>query len=125
MYTKKPKEMGSLLMMCGVVYCACLNLRYVNRFLRKDRFKYEDMRTALMLFEKGDFISTFDLKSGYHHVDINEQSQEFLGFAWQQAFYVFTVLPFGLSSACYVFTKLLRPLVKLYGGARALGALYL
>ena len=27
-------------------------------------------------------------------------------------FYVFWVLPFGLASACYVFTKLLRPLVK-------------
>ena len=25
---------------------------------------------------------------------------------------MFTVLPFGLSSACYIFTKLLRPLVR-------------
>ena len=25
MYTKKPKEMGSLLMMCGVVYCLKLS----------------------------------------------------------------------------------------------------
>ena len=27
-------------------------------------------------------------------------------------FYIFRVLPFGLASACYIFTKLLRPLVK-------------
>lgn len=93
-----------------------INLRYVNQFLQKEKFKYEDMRTALMLFEKGDFISVFDLKSGYHHVDINEQSQEYLGFEWHQLFYVFTVLPFGLSTACYVFTKLMRPLVRLWRG---------
>ena len=31
--------------------------------------------------------------------------------------YVFTVLPFVLSTACYVFTKLMRPLVRLWGGA--------
>ena len=32
----------------------------------------------------------------------------------ETAFYVFTVLPFGLASTPYVFTKLLRPLVKLW-----------
>ena len=91
-----------------------INLRYVNLFLWKEKFKYEDMRTALMLLESGDFLSTFDLKSGYHHVDIHKQSQPFLGFAWNQAYYVFTVLPFGLSTACYVFTKLMRPLIRLW-----------
>ena len=45
-----------------------INLRYVNLFLWKEKLKYEDMRTALMLLESGDFLSTFDLKSGYHHV---------------------------------------------------------
>ena len=28
MYTKKPKEMGSLLMMCGVVYCLKTDSQY-------------------------------------------------------------------------------------------------
>ena len=93
-----------------------INLRYVNLFLRKEKFKYEDMKTALLLLEKDDLICTFDLKSGYHHVDIHIESQQFLGFEWCQKFYVFTVLPFGLSTACYVFTKLLRPLVKLWRG---------
>ena len=61
---------------------------------------------------------SFDLKSGYHHVDIHPESQTFLGFAWKgtkdQSFiyYVFTVLPFGLSSAPYIFTKCLKPLEK-------------
>ncbi len=34
-------------------------------------------------------------------------------------YYVFTVPPFGLSTACYIFTKLLRPLVR-YWRARGL-----
>ena len=91
-----------------------INLRYINYFLWKEKFKYEDMRTVLLLLEKEDFLCTFDLKSGYHHVDIHTQSQLFLGFTWEQSYYVFTVLPFGLSLACYVFTKLMRPLVKLW-----------
>ena len=66
----------------------------------------------MLLFEKGDFLFSFDLKSGYHHVDIATIHQKYLGFSWQRAYYVFTVLPFGLSTACYMFTKLLRPLVS-------------
>ena len=93
-----------------------INLRYVNAFLRIEKFKYEDTRTALMLLEKDDFICTFDLKSGYHHVDIHAESQQFLGFEWNHKYYVFTVLPFGLSTACYVFTKLMRPLIRLWRG---------
>ena len=49
---------------------------------------------------------TLDLRSGYHR------------FAWEFpgevsiAYFVFTFLPFGLSSAPYIFTKCLKPLEK-------------
>ena len=41
---------------------------------------------------------------------------KYLGFAWiypdgQRRYFAFKVLPFGLSSACYLFTKMFRPLV--------------
>ena len=103
-----------------------LNLRYLNKFLWVDKFKYEDMCTAMLMFQKNDYLFSFDLKSGYHHVDIYEPHWQFLGFKWEiqgvPQFYLFTVLPFGLATACYVFTKLLRPLVKYWRrqGLRAL-----
>ena len=59
---------------------------------------------------------TWDLKSGYYHVDICLDHQHYLGFAWPFSgivrYFTFAVLPFGLSSACFCFTKLMRPLVK-------------
>lgn len=60
---------------------------------------------------------TFDLKSGYHHVEIFPEHRKYLSFAWtfssgRTRFFQFSVLPFGLSSAPYLFTKLLKPLVK-------------
>ena len=58
----------------------------------------------------------FDLKSGYFHLDVHEDFHQYLGFSWNfkniTKYYVFTVLPFGLSIAGSVFTKVLRPLVK-------------
>ena len=69
-------------------------------------------------FAKDAYMFSFDLKSGYHHIDIAQEHQTFLGFSWRApdsingVFYVFTVLPFGLTSAPYVFTKVLKPLEK-------------
>ena len=91
-----------------------INLKYLNLYLWKNKFKYEDVRVALSYCEKGDFLLTFDLKSGYHHVDIHESSQTYLGFEWRGSHYKFTVLPFGLATACYVFTKLLWPIVRFF-----------
>ena len=92
-----------------------LDLRYVNQFILLKKFKYEGLNIVPQLFCKGDSFITFDLKSGYHHVDIHKDCWPFLGFSWGKVtgrkWYVFKVLPFGLASACYVFTKLLRPLV--------------
>jgi len=61
------------------------------------------------------FLFTFDIKSGYHHVEIFPPHQKYLSFAWNLeghiSFFSFTVLPFGLTSGPYIFTKLLRPLI--------------
>ena len=57
---------------------------------------------------------TFDLKSGYHHINIAPEHRRFLCFSWGGRFYSFNVLPFGLSSAPYVFTKVVRVLVKFW-----------
>ena len=43
----------------------------------------------------------------------------YLAFNWEGMNYVFTVLPFGLSTSCYIFTKIVRPLAR-YWRARGL-----
>jgi len=95
-----------------------LDLRYVNKFLRKMHVKYEDWKTAMSVFARGADMFSFDLKSGHHHVEIFDAHQTYLGFSWKHSnsnqvkVYVFTVLPCGLSSAPHVFTKILKPLEK-------------
>ena len=55
---------------CGKVKRLILDLRLVNQHLYKFKFKYEDYKKALEYFEAGGFAINFDLKSGYHHLDI-------------------------------------------------------
>jgi hypothetical protein len=98
-----------------------LDLRYVNKHIYKQKIKFEDWRTAINYFGPGTFFTKFDLKSGYHHLDIFSEHQSYLGFSWTNPdgstrYYRFTVLPFGHSSAPYIFTKLLRPLIRHWRG---------
>ena len=97
-----------------------LDLRHVNqyRYLFKSKFRCEDMSIAREVLDTGDFMFSFALKSGYHHVEIFRGHRQYLSFSWTfssshtRLLHFFSVLPFGISSAPYLFTKILKPLVK-------------
>ena len=90
-----------------------LDLRHINLHVYKQKFKCEGLHAI-----KSAFVFNFDFKSGYHHVDIFPtfpDHRKYLAFSWDfvgghTRYFQFTVLPFGLSSAPYIFTKLLKPL---------------
>ena len=58
-----------------------LDLRFVNKHIWKQKVKFEDLKVALNYFDKGHFMFSFDIKSGYHHVLIFPPNQTFLGFS--------------------------------------------
>ena len=70
------------------------------------------------MFEKGDFLFTYDLRSAYHHIQVFDAHKSYLGFSWlfenenKMRFFVFNVLPFGISTAGYIFTKVVRCIIK-------------
>lgn len=84
--------------------------RYLNQYVVTPSFKYETLSGLGSVLQPGDYLFTVDLKSGYHHLDINERFWKFLGFEWEGKYYTFTQLPFGLAPACWAFTKLTREL---------------
>ena len=60
-----------------------IDLRHVNKYLVKFRFKYEDLLSLSQVHEEGHWFFTWDLKScSHHHVDICPNHQMFLGFSW-------------------------------------------
>ena len=93
-----------------------LDLRFVNNHLIKEHITFDDWRVFEQFVTPSGYLFKFDIRKGYHHVDIFPDHQLFLGFSWDiggiDLYFVFTVLPFGLSTAPAVFTKVLRPLVS-------------
>ena len=97
-----------------------LDLRYVNQYLVKQSHKLDDWKVMFQYVRRGSFLYTFDLSQAFHGVDICDHHQTFLGFAFvvdgRKRYFLFTVLPFGLSLSPFVYTKLFRPLVKYWRG---------
>lgn len=89
-----------------------LNLKCLNKFVRKCHFKMEDYRTASKLITKDCYMTSIDMKDAYFLVPIHSDHKKFLRFKYNDILYEFNCLPFGLSTAPYVFTKLLKPVMQ-------------
>ena len=69
------------------------------------------IRTVKGLLMPGDWLVKLDLKDVYLSVPIHVSHQKFLRFRWERKEWQFQVLPFGLSSAPYIFTTVMNPVV--------------
>ena len=83
----------------------------LNKFIRVTKFKMCTPQKIIQTLHKGDWLASLDLKDAYFHVPIRNQHRPYLRFAFQDRIFQFNVLPFGISTAPRVFTKVLAPLV--------------
>ena len=90
----------------------CLDLRALNASVPYEKFKMEGIRQMRQLVREGDFLTSIDLTDGYLHVPVAKQSRRWLQFRFLGRYYRFKCLPFGLSSAPRIFTKMLRPVIQ-------------
>ena len=71
----------------------------------------EGLHTTRSLLRRGDFMMKLDLKDAYYAVPIHPESRKYLRFYHEGRTYEFCCLPFGLSLAPRVFTRILRPII--------------
>ena len=97
-----------------------LDCRHLNQFLVLYKFKLEDINTAVEMFDEGSYLCCFDLKGTYHHISIRPDTRKNLEFAITEwgitRYYVFCVPAFGIATAGFIFSKLLRVFVKYLRG---------
>lgn len=102
-----------------------INLKNLNKHIDTHHFKLEDLRTAVKLVNNSSYMATLDLKDAYFLVNIHPESRKFLRFLWSGNLYEFNVLPFGLNTAPYIFTKLIKPIAKLLRSCGHISTIYL
>ena len=88
-----------------------INLRALNKYIQVDHFKMEGFHMVKELVRPQDWVMKVDLKDAYFLVPIHPDHHKYLQFQWEAQIYQFCCLPFGLSCAPTVFTKLMKPVV--------------
>ena len=89
-----------------------IDLSPLNSLLQKVSFKMEDLRKVARSLSPGLWAVKLDLKDAYLHLHLARQVVKYFGFALGKRIFAFLVLPFGLSPAPWLFTRVLKPVKK-------------
>ncbi|KAI9551258.1 reverse transcriptase [Daphnia sinensis] len=92
------------------------NLKHLNQFLVYRKFKMEGIANLKELILGGEWFTKIDLKDAYFSIPVNAHHQPFLQILFEGQIFQFTCLPFGLASAPWAFTKVLKPVVSFLRG---------
>ena len=90
-----------------------VNLKVLNSYVKQVSFKMEGIHLLKDLLCPGDWMTKVDLKDASFAIPLNCQDRKLLRFQWQGKLYQFNCLPFGLSSAPWIFTKATKPVVTI------------
>ena len=97
-------------------YRPCIDLsRHVNRYIKKQTVKLDDLSVAQELIDKSDFMAAFDLENQFFQVKLATDMKKYFGFSvpaedGTDQFFHFNVMAYGVTPAVWVVTRLLRPL---------------
>lgn len=79
--------------------------RDLNSYLTPPPFKLPSIPKSIQSIPKNAFGFVSDVSAGYHHIPINPEYKNFFGLSWKGSFFRWTVMPFGLNVAPFIFQK--------------------
>ena len=85
-----------------------LNLKILNEFIIKVSFKLEGYDVIMNMIKRGDYFVSIDLKDAYLMFLMHPFYWKFLCFEFLKIRYHYKVMPFGLTSAPRIFTKVFK-----------------
>jgi hypothetical protein len=90
------------------------DLRTINGGIDSLHFRMETLARILPFLAAGMWACKLDLFHGYHHVPVHPNDRGLLGFEYEERYYRFRVLPFGLNIAPREFTKIVQEVVNMW-----------
>ncbi|XP_011883839.1 PREDICTED: uncharacterized protein LOC105570989, partial [Vollenhovia emeryi] len=93
-------------------YRLILNLKNLNKFISTEHFKLEDEKIVRRLLTPNCYMAAIDFQDAYYLISVRNSDQKVLRFKFQGKLFEFTCLPFGLSTAPYTFTKIMKSVMS-------------
>lgn len=97
-------------------YRVCVDYRRINKVIIKDKYPIPLIEDLIDALKESKIFSTLDLKNGFFHVSVSEESQKYTSFVTHKGQYAFLKAPFGLCVSPAVFQRFIncifRPLIN-------------
>ena len=90
-----------------------IDLKRLNKSVDCPHFKMDDVQTVWQSLLPDHYAFSIDLKDAYLHVPIHKSSRKFLRVFRNGVVYQFRALPFGLSTAPLIFTKIVAEIKEM------------
>lgn len=84
-----------------------VDFRQLNKKIVGDKFPLPRIEEMLDNLGRAKFFSTLDLTSGFHQIELNENSKQFTAFSSTSGHYEFNRLPFGLNISPNSFQRMM------------------
>lgn len=81
----------------------CVDARFLNLWMMDTPFHLDTLVSVPRIVYQGSHFSKIDDKSGYDHILLSQDSQEYFGVEWQGWWLVGTTLPFGWKNSPFVY----------------------
>lgn len=99
----RPKKVGWRL---------CVDFRRLNKKVIRDRFPLPLMEDVMDILQTARVFSTLDLRDGFFHVDVHEDSVKYLSFIVPDGQYEFLKAPFGFTNSPPMFQRLINTIFR-------------
>lgn len=85
----------------------CIDYQRLNAITQSDKYPLPRMDNLLQAAKQTRFMSTMDLRSGYHQVSVRETDRDKTGFITPYGLFRYKRMPFGLKNAPSTFQRLI------------------
>lgn len=89
-----------------------IDLSQLNTYLADVTFKMDTLKVVKEALQPEMWVTSLDLSDAYHHIPLREQDQKYVCFQVKEKRFISMVLPFGLKTAPWAFTEVVKQVKK-------------
>lgn len=86
----------------------CVDFRELNKITLRDNYPLPLIEDHLDRLREKRYFTTLDLKNGFHHVQLSDESMKYTSFITPLGQYEYTRMPFGLKNVPSVFERFMK-----------------
>ncbi|XP_062558085.1 uncharacterized protein LOC134222960 [Armigeres subalbatus] len=93
-------------------YRLCVNFKPLNKLVERNHFPLPIIEDQISKLQGRKYFTSLDMKNGFYHVDIAENSKKYLSFVTEEGQFEFNKLPFGYTNSPSIFARYVMKVLK-------------